>query len=84
MFPCGNGSINTEKLNVSSNADKILTKLMDEKNLTTLRELFVTVIEKIHVFNLTSSINVLIINFVDGTNEYFLYSYRLMKQRIKI
>ncbi len=76
--------LNAKKLNVSSNADKILTKLMDEKNLTTLRELFVTVIEKIHVFNLTSSINVLIINFVDGTNEYFLYSYRLMKQRIKI
>jgi hypothetical protein len=76
--------LNTKKLNVSSNADKILTKLMDERNLATLRELFVTVIEKVHVFNLTPSIDVIIINFVDGTKEYFLYSYRLMKQRIKI
>lgn len=76
--------LNTKKLNVSSNADKILTRLMDERNLATLRELFVTVIEKVHVFNLTPSINVIIINFVDGTNEYFLYSYRLMKERIKI
>ena len=76
--------LNTKKLNVSINADKILTKLMDERNLTTLRELFVTVIEKIHVFNLTPSIDVIIINFVDGTRECFLYSPRLMKQRIKI
>lgn len=76
--------LNTKKLNVGSNADKILTKLMDERNLATLRELFVTVIEKVHVFNLTPSIDVIIINFVDGTREYFLYSYRLMKQKIKI
>ena len=76
--------LNTKKLNVSTNADKILTKLMDERNLSTLRELFVTVIEKIHVFNLTPSIDVIIINFVDGTRECFLYSPRLMKQRIKI
>ena len=76
--------LNTKKLNVSTNADKILTKLMDERNLSTLRELFVTVIEKIHVFNLTPSIDVIIINFVDGTRECFLYSPRLMKQRIKL
>ena len=76
--------LNTKKLNVSINADKILTKLMDERNLTTLRELFVTVIEKIHVFNLTPSIDVIIINFVDTTKECFLYSPRLMKQRIII
>lgn len=76
--------LNTKKLNVSTNADKILTKLMDERNLTTLRELFVTVIEKIHVFNLTPSIDVIIINFVDDTRECFLYSPRLMEQRIKI
>ena len=76
--------LNTKKLNVSINADKILTKLMDERNLTTLRELFVTVIEKIHVYNLTPSIDVIAINFVDTTKECFLYSPRLMKQRIKI
>lgn len=76
--------LNTKKLNVSSNADKILSRLMDERNLATLRELFVTVIDKVHVFNLTPSIDVIIINFVDGTNESFLYSYRLMKQNIKI
>lgn len=76
--------LNTKKLNVSSNADKILTRLMEERNLATLRELFVTVIEKVHVFNITPSINAIIINFVDGSKEVFLYSYRLMKQKIII
>lgn len=76
--------LNTKKLNVSSNADKILTRLMGERNLATLRELFVTVIEKVHVFNITPSINAIIINFVDGSKEVFLYSYRLMKQKIII
>ena len=76
--------LNTKKLNVSSNVDKILAKLMEENNLETLRELFQTVIEKVHVFNLTPSIDVIIINFVDTTKECFLYSPRILKQRIKI
>jgi len=76
--------LNTKKLNVSSNAEKLLTKLMEESNLETLRELFKTVIEKVYVFNLTPSIDVIIIHFIDTTIEYFLYSPRLMKQRIKI
>ena len=76
--------LNTKKLNVSSNVDKILVKLMEENNLGTLKELFKTVIEKVHVFNLTPSIDVIIIDFVDGTRECFFYSPRILKQKIKI
>ena len=76
--------LNTKKLNVSSNVDKILARLMDERNLTTLRELFLAVIERVTVFNLTPSIDVIKVKFIDGTNEYFLYAYRLRKQNIKI
>ena len=76
--------LNSKKLNIGSNIDKIHSRLMDESSLGTLRELFVAVIEKVQVFNLTPSINVIIINFLDGTKEYFLYSYSLMKQKIII
>ena len=76
--------LNTKKLNVRSNVDKILGRLMDEGNLNTLKELFSAVVEKVTVHNLTTSINVVRVKFVDGEVEDFIYSYPLMKQRIII
>lgn len=77
-------NLNKKKLNGSDKADRIYNRLINEHNLPMLRELFTTVIEKVIVYNLTPSIDVIKINFIDDSNEYFLYSYRLMKQNIRI
>lgn len=73
---------NNKKLNADSNIVKIIHRIADERNITTIRELFVAVIEKVFVYNLTPSIDVIRVKFIDGTKEDFLYSYQLMKQNI--
>lgn len=74
--------LNTKKLNAKSKVDKILIRLIDEKSLNTLKELFLATIEKVIVYNLNRSINVVRVKFLDGDKRDFLYSYPLMKQRI--
>lgn len=76
--------LNSKKLNAKSNVDKILQRLVEENNLSTLKELFLSVIEKVIVYNLTNIINVIRVRFIDGQYEDFIYSYPLMKQRIII
>ena len=75
--------VNTKKLNADTNVIKIIHRIAEERNLMTIRELFLAVIEKVYVYNLTCSISVIRVKFLDGTKEDFLYSYPLMKQSIK-
>ena len=74
--------INSKKLNADSSIIKIINKIASERNLTTIRELFLAIIEKVYVYNLTPSIDVIRVKFIDGSTEDFLFSYRLMKQDI--
>lgn len=75
--------VNTKKLNADTNIVKIIHRIAVERNLSTIRELFLAVIERVYVYNLTPSIDVIRVKFIDGTREDFLYAYRLMKQSIK-
>ena len=73
--------LNSKRLHAKSNIDKIITRVVEEKNLETLRELFLAVIDKVYVYNLTPSIDVIRIIFTDGWSEDWIYAYRLMQQR---
>ncbi len=73
--------LNSKRINAKSNIDKIITRVLEEKNLETLRELFLAVIDKVYLYNLTPSIDVIRIMFSDGRTEDYVYAYRLMQQR---
>ncbi len=73
--------LNNQRLNAKSNIDKIINRIRDENNLETLRELFLAVIDKVYLYNLTRSINVVRVKFTDGWVEDWIYAYRLMKQK---
>ena len=54
--------------------------MIDEKDLSMLKELIRTVTERIWVYNLSASIDVIRIKYINGDVDDFIYSYRLLKQ----
>ncbi|WP_028912171.1 recombinase family protein [Prevotella sp. MA2016] len=72
--------LNNKRLNAKSNIGAVIKKVVEEKNLITLRELFLAVIDNIYVYNLTPSIDVIRIRFSDGVTRDWIYAYRLLKQ----
>lgn len=72
----------SKRLNKEDNLSKQISQMVDERDLSVLSELFSSVIDKIIVYNLTKSIHVIRINYVNSYSEDFIYSYRLLKQGI--
>lgn len=74
--------INAKKINIQSNVKNILDRMLYEENLHTLKDLFHAVIEKVLVYNLTASINMIRVYFIDSQVCDFIYAYRLLKENI--
>lgn len=70
----------SKKMKTEVNLSKQFNRMIDEKDLSMLKELFRNVIEKIWVYNLSASIDVIRINYINGDVDDFIYSYRLLKQ----
>jgi len=70
----------SKKLNAEVNLSNQFNKMIDEKDLSMLKELFRNIIERIWVYNLTASIDVIRIKYINGDVDDFIYSYRLLKQ----
>lgn len=74
--------LHNKRLNAKSNVTNAINRVIEERNLATLRELFLTVIDKVYLYNLTPSIDVIRITFADGWTEDYVYAYRLMQQNV--
>ena len=70
----------SKKLKTEVNLSNQFNRMIDEKDLSMLKELFRNVIERIWVYNLSASIDVIRINYINGDVDDFIYSYRLLKQ----
>ena len=74
--------LHNKRLNAKSNIAHAINRVIEERNLVTLRELFLTVIDKVYLYNLTPSIDVIRVTFADGWTEDYVYAYRLMQQNV--
>lgn len=70
----------SKKLKTEVNLSKRFNRMIDEKDLSMLKELIRTVTERIWVYNLSASIDVIRIKYTNGDVDDFIYSYRLLKQ----
>lgn len=73
--------LNSKKLRAKSNIQQLIFKILEETNLNTLRDLFLETVKKVVVYNLTPSVDIIRITFVDDDTEDYIYAYRLMKMQ---
>ena len=70
---------NLQLLNSSSNIKEILKNIVDNKELTFIRELFKQAIDSIVIYNTEKTNDIIIVSFKNGKKNEIVYSSGLMK-----